>query len=141
MLGPREEILDEVALLVDVLIDLPRAACAVGFGGNDDGHAFGLRGRDESVGVVGFVGDEVSAGARRCLDEALGVGDVGSCCLEEARGFGGVVDVAGAEVEVDGIAQSVHDSVDFGGETSARASNTLNLGPPFPPAECWWALT
>jgi hypothetical protein len=51
------------------------------------------------------------------------------------------VDVAGAEVEVDGIAQSVHDSVDFGGETSARASNTLNLGPPFPPAECWWALT
>jgi hypothetical protein len=57
------------------------------------------------------------------------------------RGLGDVVEIAGREVEVDGITETVHESVDFGGKASARASNTLNLGPPFPPAECWCALT
>jgi hypothetical protein len=61
--------------------------------------------------------------------------------FDESRRFGDVVDVSGREMEVDGVTQSVDESVDFGGETSARASNTLILGPPFPPAECWWALT
>jgi len=31
--------------------------------------------------------------------------------------------------------------VDLGCSASARASNTLTLSPPFPPAACWWALT
>jgi hypothetical protein len=137
MLRPTEEVLDEVAFFVDVLIDLARTACAVRLGGNDDGQASGLRCGDDGIGVVGFVGDEVPVRVRRCFDEELGVCDVGSRCFEEARGLGDVVDVAGGEVEVDGVTKSVHESVDFGSETSARASNTLNLGPPFPPAECW----
>ena len=137
MLRPTEEVLDEVAFLGDVCIDLARTACAVGLGRNDDGQAFGLRCRDDGIGVVGFVGDEVPALVRRCFDDELGVCDVGGRCFEEARGLGDVVDVAGSEVEVDGVTETVHKSVDFGSETSARASNTLNLGPPFPPAECW----
>jgi hypothetical protein len=46
-----------------------------------------------------------------------------------------VVDVAGSEVDVEGITEPVHESMDLGRETSARASNMLNLGPPFPPEE------
>lgn len=137
MLRPAEEVLDEVALLVDGLIDLTRTPCAVGLGRNDDGQAFGLRGGDDGRGVVGFVSDEVPGRVRRGFDDELGVCDVGGGCFEEARGFGAVVDVAGGEMDVDGVTKSVHDSVDFGGETPARASNTLNFGPPFPPAECW----
>jgi hypothetical protein len=50
------------------------------------------------------------------------------------------VDVARREVDVEGTTETVHESVDFCGETSARASNTLTLGPPFPPAASWCAF-
>ncbi len=44
------------------------------------------------------------------------------------------MDVAGRESDVDRITEPVHESVDLCGKASARASNMLGLGPPFPPA-------
>jgi hypothetical protein len=51
------------------------------------------------------------------------------------------VGVPWREVEVGRITETVHKSVELGCKASARASNTLALGPPFPPAACWWART
>jgi hypothetical protein len=39
-------------------------------------------------------------------------------------------------MEMDRVSESIHEGVDLRSETSARASNTLTLGPPFPPAAC-----
>jgi hypothetical protein len=114
MFESAKEVLDEVSLLIKIEIDVARRF-AVRFRGNDDVHSFGLSGSDYLVGVIAFVPNEVFPLGR--------------------------FDISGLEMEVDEITQSVHKSVDFGGKASARASNTLTLGPPFPPAECWWALT
>jgi hypothetical protein len=124
MFESAKEVLDEVSLLIKIEIDVARRF-AVRFRGNDDVHSFGLSGSDYLVGVIAFVPNEVFPLGR----------------FDELGRFGGIVDISGREMEVDGITQSVHKSVDFGGKASARASNTLTLGPPFPPAECWWALT
>src|SRR2546427_9118248 len=86
-------------------------------------HATGRR--DEGVGIIAFVGNEVVA--TRGLDECGRLDDV--------------VDVSGRQVDVGWITETVHESVDRGCSASARASNTLTLIPPFPPAACWWALT
>jgi len=89
-----------------------------------DFHASLLDRADDSIRVVALVGDEALA-LRRCY---------------ERRRFGDVVDVPRREMDVEGTTETVHESVDFGRETSARASNTLTLGPPFPPAASWCAF-
>ena len=76
---------------------------------------------DDSVRVIALVGDE-----------ALPLG-----CRDERGCLADVVDVSRREMDVEGTTETVHESVDFGRETSARASNTLTLGPPFPPAASW----
>src|SRR5581483_3417058 len=119
-----EEVLDQVPFLVDVAVDLP-GSLAAGGRGNHDPDVLLVEGLYDVVGIVGFVGDEVVT---------LGP-------FDERGGFGDVVDVAACEVDVQGITEPVHKSVDFGGKASARASNTLNLSPPFPPAASWWDLT
>lgn len=122
MLQPAEEILYEMPLFVEMKINVPTRGAA-GIVRNDRGHPFGFDGSDDGVGVVAFVRDEVAPFGR----------------FDELRSFADVRTVAGSEMEMDGVAQGVDQRVDFGGEASARASNTLILGPPFPPAECWWA--
>ena len=119
MFEPTEEVLDEVAFLVDVAVDLA-ARGAIGLRRDDDGHSFGFDGLRDRTGIVAFVGDEVACPG----------------CLDELRRFGDVVDVSGGEVEVDRVAQSVDEGMDFRSGAASRASNTLILGPPFPPAAC-----
>lgn len=92
---------------------------------NDWRHFLLLDRRDHLVRVVPFVPDEVRP--------LLGV-------LNELFGFGDIVNVAGGEMDVDWITESVDESVDFGSKASTRRSNTLMLGPPFPPAASWWAF-
>ena len=86
-----------------------------------DLHVSLLDGVDDGVRVVAFVGDEAPPLGRR---------------YERGR-LADVVDVPRREMDVEGTTETVHERVDFGGETSARASNTLTLGPPFPPAASW----
>ena len=115
-----EEEFDQVALAVEVRVEM-----ALHLPGSvrrdDDLHSLGADGGDHRVGVVSLVGDEVAA--LRSRDQCGRLDDV--------------VDVAGREVEVCWITETIHESVDLGGKASARASNTLLLGPPFPPAPCW----
>lgn len=112
-----EEVFDEVPLFVSVAIErsLHFSVC---FRGDDDVHPPFLDGFDNPIGVVAFVCNEVLS---------VGLFDEGFC-------FGDIVNVARTEVDVDGVTETVHECMDFGGKASARASNTLNLGPPFPPA-------
>ncbi len=91
------------------------------FGRDDDLHVSLLDRMNNSVRVVALVGDE-----------ALPLGG-----RYERRRFGDVVDVPRRDMDVEGTTETVHESVDLSGETSARASNTLTLGPPFPPAASW----
>ena len=86
-----------------------------------DLHASLLDRVDDSVRVVALVGDEALPLGRR---------------YERGR-LADVVDVPRREMDVEGTTETVHESVDLGGDTSARASNTLTLGPPFPPAASW----
>ena len=124
LLEPVEEELDEVPLLVEVCIEMaPNFALLAGR--DDCLHSLGSDCRDDCVGIVALVGDEV----------------VASRGFDERGRFDDIVDVSRREVEVGWITETVHESVDLGCSASARASNTLTLGPPFPPAACWWALT
>lgn len=97
---------------------------SVRFRRDDDGHFLLLDCFDDFVCVVALVGDEVFA--LRSLDE-LG-------------GFRDIMNVSAGEMYVEWITEPVHKSVDLGSKTPSRAPNTLNVGPPFPPAESWWAL-
>ena len=114
-----------MTLLVEVLVDLA-LDLAIRSRRDQHGHASRFRRVDDVVGVVAFVAEEVAA--------------VG-CRLDERRRLDDVVDVSGGQMEVGRITESVHESVDLGGRASARSSNTLALGPPFPPAACWWTRT
>ena len=119
-----EQVLDEVALFVNVTVDLSLHQ-SVRFRRNHGFHFFRFNCGEVRVRVVGLVGDEVFP--LRLLDE-LGR-------------FSAVVDVPRREVDVERITEPVNESVDLGRKTSARASNTSILGPPFPPAESWCAFT
>ena len=111
--------LNKMTLVVDVKIRLSWIF-PVRFRWNHDIHSFGFRCLNDPVSVVSFIGNEVlpfgNFNERFCLND--------------------VVDVTSCEVDVSRVAKSINDSVDFGGKASARASNTLILDPPFPPAEC-----
>lgn len=48
-----------------------------------------------------------------------------------------VVPLALGDLEREGQSERVDDYVDFRGQTSARATDALRCGPPFPPAACW----
>lgn len=106
-----------MAFFVDVGIDLATLG-SVSLGRNDHGHVLGFDGGRDRAGVVAFVGDEIA----------------GAGGLDESGCFGDVVDVAGGQVEVDRVAQSVDEGMDLRSGTASRASNRLILGPPFPPA-------
>jgi hypothetical protein len=115
-----EEVLDEVPSSVELATELALVS-SIRFRRNHDFHASLLDRVNDSVRVVAFVGDEAFSLCR---------------CYERLR-FADVVDVPRREVDMEGTTETVHESVDFGRETSARASNTLTLGPPFPPAASW----
>ena len=118
-----EEVLDEVPGPVQLATELALLV-PIGFRRYHDLHVPPSDRFDDSVRVVALVGDEALA-LRRCY---------------ERRRLADVVDVSRREVDVEGTTETVHESVDLCGETSARASNTLTLGPPFPPAASWCAF-
>jgi hypothetical protein len=118
-----EEVLDEVPSPVELATELALVS-PIRFRRDHDFHASLFDRVDDGVRVVALVGDEAFPLRLRY----------------ERNRFADVVDVPRREMDVDGTTETVHESVDFGGETSARASNTLTLGPPFPPAASWCAF-
>ena len=76
---------------------------------------------DERIGVVARVAEE------RC---ALSI-------VEQLHGCGHFVALAGRERDVERPALAVGDRVDLGGEAASTTTQTVEFGPPFPPAASW----
>src|SRR5271169_765349 len=119
-----EEALDAIAQSVGdfVMRDLDRA---VAFGGDD---GLGLGSRDQLAQVVGIVRLVCDDAGRVAVGEKLG-------------GSGAVVRLASGEDEAQRSALGVGEGMDFGGQSSSGTPHSLILGPPFPPAACWWTRT
>lgn len=120
LLEPVEEDLDEVTLLEYMPVVIWRRPSAW-IRPNDGGYAA----RDElvtnAVRVVRGVSKEDIA--VRVIDQLF--------CNDR------FVCLAWGELDVDRLTESVHESVDLGGKTSARPANSVPGDPPFPPAACW----
>lgn len=83
-------------------------------------HAARLYGLSDTLAIICGVGQEVFT---------LGVsypflGDTGFMALSRGK------------LDVERLSECVYESVDFRGKTSSRASQSIALGPPFPPAAC-----
>ena len=50
-----------------------------------------------------------------------------------------VVTLSFGQLEREGKAEGIDDEVDLGRRAASRSTDTVNCGPPFPPAACWWA--
>ena len=123
---PAEEILDQVACLVERLVE--RAGRCSILPRRDDGGLSGTRQRLENtpIGIVGLVGDQHLGGHLRqqriSADEIMGL----------SRG----------QQEAQRIAERVDQSVDFGAQSAfAAADRLIVIFFWAAPALCWWART
>ena len=104
-----EEILNQMARLVEVPIVVPRHA-AIGFGGNDGRFAgLGQRFDDPLVGIERLVADQ----------------HVGLHVWQEVVSTDEIVRLATGEEEGDRVAQRIDQRVDLGAQSAARAPDRL----------------
>ena len=104
-----EEVLDEVARLVDFTIIGARLA-PVGFGGDHGGLAgSGERGAHPSVGIESLVGDQ----------------RVGLHARQEMVGADEIVCLSAGQEEADRIAERIDQGMDLGAQSAARAPDRL----------------
>ena len=121
-----EHPLDAVAFTVELLAVADRCR-AVGFGRNDGFDPALFQVGSDRVGVVGLVGEK----SIRC---PLGQIDQRVVALAVRR-------FAGREMERDGPASGITETVNFTGEPAPRAAKSSLMSPPFPPAAETWART
>lgn len=129
LLETGEEVLDQVASLVQVLVIAARRTRGVP-GRNDHRFACSLQRLDHpGVGVIGFVGND--GGRRRVLQQHIGTVQI--------------VGLSGRQVQTGRVAKRIDRSVDLGAQATATTSDGLMrafFAPLFrAPALCWWALT
>jgi hypothetical protein len=114
-----EEILDQVAPFVDVLVDVERLGAPLMLRDDDLRPAF-VQVFDDPVGIESLVGDQAAE-----FD-----------ILDQGRDADGVEAVAGQKDKPHQIAERVGQREDFGGPATLRLPDGLILGPPFAP--CAW---
>jgi hypothetical protein len=114
-----EEILDQVAPFVDVLVDVERLGAPLMLRDDDLRPAF-VQVFDDPVGIESLVGDQAAE-----FDT-----------LDQGRDADGVEAVAGQQDKPHQIAERVGQREDFGGPAPLRLPDGLILGPPFAP--CAW---
>src|ERR1700752_679911 len=91
-------------------------------------HRYGsgrLDGLTQGAAVIGAGGNDISAGGAR--DEGFSLRDVAA--------------LSGCDDEAQRSSERIGEHVDFGGQSSSGAPQSLVLVPPFPVAACWWART
>ena len=114
-----EEVLDQVAPFVNVLVDIERLSAPLMLRDYDLGpavvHVF-----DDPVGIKSFVGDQAAE-----FD-----------ILDQGREADGVKAVAGQKDKPHQIPERVGQRENFGGPATLRFADGLILGPPFAP--CAW---
>src|SRR5215210_4645200 len=119
-----EAAFDAVAFLVER--DVVRDRNLARAGRRDDSEHAGVSDQlAQSVAVVGFVGDDGAA-----LD-----------AFQQRRRGDDIVDLAAGENEAQRAAERIGEHVDFAGQSSSGAPQSLILVPPFPVAACWCART
>ena len=114
-----EEILDQVAPFVNVLVDVERLGAPGMLRDYDLGLAF-VHVFDDPVGIKGLVGDQTTEF------------DV----FDQGRDADGVKAMAGEQDEPHQIPKCVGQRKDFGGPAALRLADGLIFGPPFAP--CAW---
>jgi hypothetical protein len=114
-----EEILDQVAPFVDVLVDIERLGAPLMLRDDDLRPAF-VQVFDDPVGIKSLVGDQTTEF------------DV----FDQGRDADGVKAMAGQKDEPYQIPERVGQREDFGGPAALRFADGLILGPPFAP--CAW---
>ncbi len=114
-----EHPLDAVALAVEAFAVADRGG-AVGFWRDDGLDPAFLQVRSDRVSVVGLIGEK----RVRCLLRQVDQRVVGFA----VRRF------AGREVEGDGPAAGITETMNFTGEPAPRAAKSSLMSPPFPPA-------
>lgn len=120
-----EEALDAVPRRVRSTIE-PSPLLADRMRMNHGLHAQLLYARPDRVRVVARVGEDLGASGVFAED--------GFC----DRGF---VLLAGRDFDVERPPLRVDECVDLRGEATSRATQSIALDPPFPPAASWWART
>ena len=111
-----EEILDQVAPFVNVLVDVERVG-APGMLRDDDLRLAFVHVFDDPVGIKSLVSDQAAEF------------DV----LDQRRNADGVKAMAGEQDEPHQIPERVGQREDFGGPAALRLADGLILGPPFAP--------
>src|SRR6202023_1195846 len=119
-----EEALDEVAFAIEREVACP-LDLTVGFG-RDDRSDFPLReDLDEPIGIVGLVSNQ---------GIWIGVLDQWFCASK-------IMVLARCEHQLDWIAQSIDERMNFGGQSAARSADRLRAVFFRAPALCWCART
>jgi len=118
--------LDPISLAIEPLVVADRDL-AVRLWRDDGFDATLLEVTADRIGVVGLVGEQ---GVRR----ALGQIDQRVVGLAVCR-------LAGREIEGDGAASGITETMNFTGEPAPRAAKSSLMNPPFPPAAETWART
>jgi hypothetical protein len=114
-----EEVLDQVAPFVDVLVDIERLGTPLMLR-DDDLRAALVEVLDDPVGIKSLVGDQAAE-----FD-----------ILDQGRDADGVEAVAGQKDKPHQVPERVGQREDFGGPATLRLADSLVLGPPFAP--CAW---
>ena len=103
-----EEAFDEVAFAVEREIAGP-LDLTVGLGRDDRGNSPLRESVDERVGIVRFVSNQ-----------GIGLG-----ILDQRLGTGKIMGLAWREHQLDGVAQGIHEHVNFCGQSAARSADRL----------------
>jgi hypothetical protein len=115
-----EEALDEVAFAIEREIAIPLGP-AVGLRRDDRSDSPLGQGVDERIGVEGLV-----------ADQGIGIG-----IFDQRLGPSQIMGLTWREQQVDGIAESIDERVDFGGQSAAGAADRLRAVFFRAPALCW----
>lgn len=121
-----EHALDAIALTVKALAVADRLH-AVGFRRDDRLNPTLLQVSSDRVGVIGLIGKKSLRRLIRQIDQRV-------------VGFA-VCGFTGRDMEGDGAASGVAETMNFTGEPAPRAAKSPLMNPPFPPAAETWART
>ena len=124
LLDPAEKTFDEVAIFVDMVIEISRVE-SVRARWNDSLAALGHDSLNKRVRIVALVGDDKPG--RLILDQYFCLLDVGHLSCRENH--------------TQRIAQGIDRHMQLGGQSASRAADLLDARFFWAPAECWWART
>lgn len=119
MLHAIEENLYKMPLFVEFLV-IVRSAAPGRMRANHSLHTVSLYGISDAPAIICSIGQEVLS---------LGV-------IYQFPGHAGLMALSRSERYMERLSECVYESVDFRRKTSSRASQSIALCPPFPPAAC-----